>query len=218
MDKKVLYRVFIWCYAVLYVFIGAISFLHAIEFFNIGNNIVMSTMLAAGFEIGLALSLMSILLSDENRKNTMQWVLMIVLTAVQVIGNVYSVFKHIALGNDTYYVYLQKSLLFWIQDLSQDSVMVIISWITGALLPVVALMMTDMVASNIRNLSELSAQPRTGGTDAAQAPAPRPQATAPDDVEEERMRLNGEAPSGPADDGGPRRSDWDWPMSDMRKR
>ena len=114
----------------------------------------MSITLAFAFELGLALSLAAILLSDENKKQTLPWILMVVLCLVQVVGNVYSTFKYISLSETEYYQYLAKPLLFFIQEVSQDTVQIIISWIIGAILPIIALFMTDMVASNIKNLSK----------------------------------------------------------------
>ena len=194
-NKKLLYKIFIASFVVLYVFIGAISFMHAIEFFNIGNNTIMSIMLAAGFELGLALSLMSILLSQENRSQATQWILMITLTLVQVIGNVYSVYKHIAISNTEYYIYLQKSLLFWIEEVSPETVQVIISWITGAILPIVALMMTDMVANNIKNLSSLNNPnseviPDAEPTIKEEKTEKKIKEKVPNEIEEQRRRIN----------------------------
>lgn len=154
MDKAKLHKVFIWGFSILYLFVAGISFFHAIEFFEIGNNTVMSIMLALAFEVGLALSLVAILLSDDNRKNVLPWMLMIILTAVQIMGNVYSVFKFIALSGQDYYAYLHKSLLFFIEEVSKDTVMVSVSWIMGAILPIISLFMTDMVASNIKMMNK----------------------------------------------------------------
>ena len=74
---------------------------------------------------------------------------MIILTSVQVIGNVYSCFSFIAKSGTDYYQYLQQPLLFWIEGVSQETMMIIISWIIGALLPIIALCMTTMVTNNI---------------------------------------------------------------------
>lgn len=153
MNKNFLYNMFIWTFGLLYVITAFISFYHAIEFFSIGNVGWMSVLLAAVFEIGQATVLASLLLSDNN-KVIMPWVLMIVLTTVQVVGNVYSVFKYMSESVVNYYQYLEKPLLFWIDGLSQDTVMVIISYIIGALLPIVALCMTTMVANNIKMKNE----------------------------------------------------------------
>ena len=150
MNQKVLSKVFIWGFLFLYLLVAGISFCHAVQFFNIGNVMWMAATLAFAFELGLALSLAAILLSDENKKNTLPWILMIILTFVQVVGNVYSTFKYISLADVDYYIYLQKPLLFWIEEISQETVQIIISWIIGAILPIVALFMTDMVASNMK--------------------------------------------------------------------
>lgn len=155
MNQKTLYKVFIWGFLALYLFVAGISFCHAIQFFCIGNPMIMSVMLALAFELGLALSLAAVLLSDANKKATLPWILMVVLTFVQVIGNVYSVEKYICESNAVYYQYLQNALLFWIEGVSEQTVQVIVSWIMGAILPIIALFMTDMVASNIKNMNDL---------------------------------------------------------------
>lgn len=154
MNQKLLNKVFVWGFLFLYLLVACISFCHAVEFFNIGNANWMSITLAFAFELGLALSLAAILLSDSNSKNVLPWILMIILCAVQVIGNVYSTYKHIALSETEYYQYLAQPLLFWIEEISEESVRIIISWIIGAILPIIALFMTDMVASNLKTMKD----------------------------------------------------------------
>lgn len=149
MNKKTLYNIFIWTFIVLYACTALISCIHAVDFFSIGNISWMSIMLACVFELGQATVLASLLLSD-NKNKIMPWVLMVILTTVQVIGNVYSCFKFISLSEINYYQYLQKPLLFWINGISEETVMIIISYIIGALLPIVALCMTTMVANNLK--------------------------------------------------------------------
>lgn len=158
MKQKVLDKVFVWGFLFLYLLVATISFCHAVQFFNIGNVQWMSIVLAFSFELGLALSLAAILLSEKNKSNVLPWILMIVLTLVQVVGNVYSTFKYIALSDVEYYQYLAKPLLFFIEDVEENTIQVIVSWIIGAILPIIALMMTDMVATNIKNTSEESGQ------------------------------------------------------------
>ena len=153
MNQKVLHRVFIWGFLFLYFLVALISFCHAVQFIGIGNTKWMSISLAFAFELGLALSLASILLSDKNKKQTLPWILMITLTAVQVVGNVYSVFRYISVSDVDYYQYLAKPLLFFIEEVDENTIQIIVSWIMGAILPIVALMMTDMVANNIKNVS-----------------------------------------------------------------
>ena len=153
MNNKVLYKVFIWTFIVLYVGTAFISYCHSIEFFNIGNEKWMSYILGAIFELGQATVLASLLLTN-NKKTLLPWLLMILLTAVQVIGNTYSVFKFMSLSNNEYYMYLSKPLLFWIDGISQETVMIIVAWIIGAMLPIVALAMTSMVTNQMKLQNE----------------------------------------------------------------
>ena len=149
MMKALTNKIFIYAFLFLYVLVAFISFCHAIEFFDIGNIHWMSIMLAFAFELGLAVCLASILIGT-NKKNNITWLLLIILVLVQVIGNTYSVFKFISESGHDYYNYLAKPMLFMIEEVSQETVQVIISWIMGAILPIVALLMTEMVANGIK--------------------------------------------------------------------
>ena len=153
MNNRKLTKVLIWGFLFLYLLIAGVSFFHAIEFFGIGNVKWMAVVLSIGFEVGLALSLAAVLLSEDNKKNILPWILMIVLCAVQCCGNVYSTYKYIALSETEYYQYLAKPLLFWMEGITEESVQIVVSWIIGAILPIIALFMTDMVATNIKNLN-----------------------------------------------------------------
>lgn len=148
--KKKLNKIYIFAFLFLYLMVAAISFCHAIEFFSIGNVQWMSVTLAFAFELGLFVCLSSILLGT-NRDNTISWVLLIILVIVQICGNTYSVFKYISLSETEYYQYLAKPLLFWIEEVSEETVQIIISWIMGAILPIVALLMTEMVSNTIKS-------------------------------------------------------------------
>lgn len=160
MNNRRLTKVLIWGFLFLYLLIAGVSFFHAIEFFGIGNVKWMAVILSIGFEVGLALSLAAVLLSEDNKKNILPWILMIVLCAVQCCGNVYSTYKYIALSETEYYQYLAKPLLFWIEGVSEDTVQIVVSWIIGAILPIIALFMTDMVATNIKNLNSAKELPQ----------------------------------------------------------
>jgi hypothetical protein len=65
------------------------------------------------------------------------------------------------LGGSNDWVYWQQSILFGVQASSPQMYQVIISWISGALLPVVALGMTALVANNIKLMSDENIQPNT---------------------------------------------------------
>ena len=152
-------KIFIYAFLFLYALVAFISFCHAIEFFDIGNTHWMSIMLAFAFELGLAVCLASILIGT-NKKNNIAWLLLTILVLVQVIGNTYSVFKFISESGYDYYNYLAKPMLFMIEEVSQETVQVIVSWIMGAILPIVALLMTEMVANGIKE-TQMIDDPKT---------------------------------------------------------
>lgn len=151
MNNRKYTKIFVWAFLFLYLLVAAISFCHAIEFFSIGNVQWMSVTLAFAFELGLAVCLASILLGT-NKDNSVAWILLVLLVIVQVCGNTYSVFKYISLSETEYYQYLAKPLLFFIEDISQETVQIIIAWIMGAILPIVALLMTEMVSRQIKDI------------------------------------------------------------------
>lgn len=153
-NSKILYYILIIGFILLYVVTALISFCHAIEFFAIGNLYWMAVALAGVFEVGQMVVLSSLLLTD-NKNTVIPWLLLIVLTSIQVVGNVFSVYKFISLSASTMYVYLQKPLIdWWLAGVSQETIVVIISWIIGAMLPIIALFMTSMVSNNIKLLSK----------------------------------------------------------------
>ena len=180
--NKTLYNIFIGGFVILYIATALISLCHAIEFFTIGNVKWMAITLATVFELGQMIVLSSLLLSD-NKKTLLPWILLTILTSVQVVGNVYSVYKYITLSSTEYYVYLQKPLIdWWLSGVSQEKIVVIISWIIGALLPIIALFMTSMVANNIK-LMEETASP------IEKAETPKEEEELPLEVEKEPLKV-----------------------------
>lgn len=130
-------------FSLLYLSVGFVSVYHAISFFSISNNLWLATILALAFEIGQAAVLFSLLVNKTKR--TMPWVLMCVLTAVQVLGNVYSSYQYSMIHSLDEIKYFTDSVLFYIQDPDPQVNHVMISYITGAILPIVALCMTSMI-------------------------------------------------------------------------
>ena len=137
--KKILTILF----SVLYLAVGFVSVYHAINFFAISNEGWLAIILAVAFEIGQAAVLFSLLVNKS--KKTMPWILMIVLTLVQVLGNVYSSYQYAAINSMDEIKYFTDSVLFFVQDPNPQVNQVMISYITGAILPIVALCMTSMI-------------------------------------------------------------------------
>lgn len=130
-------------FVLLYVAVGFVSTYHAIAFFSISNETWLAVILAIAFEIGQAVVLFSVLTNPT--KKIMPWILMGVLTLVQVLGNVYSSYQYMILNSQDMITYFTNSVLFFLQDPDPKVNQVMISYITGAILPVVALCLTSMV-------------------------------------------------------------------------
>ena len=137
--KKILTILF----SILYLAVGFVSVYHSIAFFSISNENWLAIILALAFEIGQAAVLFSLLVNKS--KKTMPWILMTVLTLVQVLGNVYSSYQYAAIHSAEEIKYFTDSVLFFIQDPNPQVNQVMISYITGAILPIVALCMTSMI-------------------------------------------------------------------------
>ena len=130
-------------FSILYLAVGFVSVYHSISFFSISNDQWLAIILACAFEIGQAAVLFS-LLTNPNKK-IMPWVLMCVLTLVQVLGNVFSSYQYAVINSPEEIKYFTDSVLFFLQDPDPKVNQVMISYITGAILLIVALCMTSMI-------------------------------------------------------------------------
>jgi hypothetical protein len=151
--NKGLYWGLIVTFALLYLCVGFVSTLHSITFFNLANTVGLAVLLGITYEIGQASVLFSILMT-KNKDKFLPWALMFLLTALQVTANVYASFKFMANSGSDDWQYWQKSILIGVQAENAEMYQVIISWIAGALLPIVALGMTALVANNIKMITE----------------------------------------------------------------
>ncbi len=133
-------------FSILYISVGFVSVYHAIYFFSLSNTNWLAVILACAFEIGQA-AILFYLLVTKDRKNWLPWVLMIVLTLVQILGNVYSSYMYMMINNTELISYFTDSVLFYLQDPDPKVNQVMISYITGAILPIVSLCMTSMVVN-----------------------------------------------------------------------
>lgn len=141
-------KIILITFILLYICVGFVSCYHAVSFFSISNQIPLAIILSISFEIGQAIVLFDILYGE--RRKTVSWILMGILTTVQILGNVYSSYKYALINSMNDINYFTKSVLFFIQSPNPDYNYVMISYITGAILPVVALCMTSMVANMIK--------------------------------------------------------------------
>ena len=142
-------KILLVLFGILYVSIAFVSTYHAIAFFSLSNPVWLGLILAITFEVGQAAVLFS-LLTSVNRRAVMPWILMGILTLVQVLGNVFSTYKYMIINNLDQIQYFTKSVLFFVQSPNPEYNYVMIAYITGAILPVVALCMTGMVVKMLK--------------------------------------------------------------------
>ena len=142
MNSKKLHYFIISIFISLYVVVSAISTIHVIEFFKLSNPEWLAIFLAVAFEIGAAASLASVIVLEKMNKNLV-WVLILVLTFMQVMGNTYYAFDN--LEN-----FESWSQLFGLEEEEQIFQKRILSLISGAILPLVALGFIKSLVDYIR--------------------------------------------------------------------
>lgn len=145
-------KIFLILFAILYISVALVSTFHAISFFGLANNSWVSVMLAITFEIGQAAVLFSILTGASGKNKVIPWILMCVLTLVQVLGNVFSSYEYLITNSGDNLRFFKEPIFVW-TDLPDNQCNVILTYIIGAILPIVALLMTSMV-TNYLNKSE----------------------------------------------------------------
>lgn len=147
-------KFYIGLFAALYLIVAIVSTVHAIAFFNLANQLILGIMLALGFEIGQAAVLFSILTSPEERNKFMPWTLMCILTAVQILGNIFSSYKYLVLNSADELRYFKEPLAAFV-TIPDSTANVIITLIVGGILPLVALCMTGMITNYLSDVKKL---------------------------------------------------------------
>lgn len=142
-NKKTIYIVL---FAILYICVGLVSTIHAISFFSLANAMAIGVILAFAFEIGQAAVLFSILTDIRKRKKLMPWLLMTVLTIVQVMGNVYSSYKYLITNSEDNLRFFKEPIFIW-TDVPDATANVLLVYLIGGVLPIVSLLMTAMLTS-----------------------------------------------------------------------
>lgn len=146
MSEKLTRKIYIWLFAALYLSVALVSGIHAVSFFSLANNEVLGVMLAVTFEIGQAAVLFSLLTNPNQRKKVMPWLNMGVFCLIQILGNIYSSYKYIVQHSMDNLRYFKEPIFIWF-DMPDNQVNVVITYLVGAILPISALMLTEMLTS-----------------------------------------------------------------------
>ena len=153
MMNKHFRKIFLILFAILYISVALVSTFHAVSFFGLANNSWVSVMLAITFEIGQAAVLFSILIGASGKNKIIPWILMCVLTLVQILGNVFSSYEYLITNSANNLRFFKEPIFVW-TDLPDDQCNVILTYIIGAILPIVALLMTSMVTNYLNKDEE----------------------------------------------------------------
>lgn len=132
MNKDKLVRNFvISTFVALYLLVSVISTIHVIDFFQLSNPYWLAVTLAIGFELGAAASLASLVILKKMNK-ALVWTLFIVITLMQMQGNMYYAFINL----DDFQSWSELFNLIEEEPIYQKRILALVS---GAILPLVAL-------------------------------------------------------------------------------
>lgn len=131
MKNKLVKSFIITTFVTLYVIVSLISCIHTIDFFLLSNPRWLAISLAIAFEIGAAASLASIIVLDKMNK-TIIWVLFIILTFMQAMGNTYFAYVNV----HDFQGWIELFGLVDYDIITQKRILAVVS---GAILPLIAL-------------------------------------------------------------------------------
>ena len=167
MNQKLVSGFIITTFVSLYLVVSIISTIHVIDFFRLSNPDWLAVSLAIAFEIGAAASLASLIALDKMNKSLI-WTLFILLTLMQMMGNTFYAFTHL----QNYQGWVELFGLVEEEPLYQKRVLSIIS---GAILPIVALGFIKSLVDYIRPPAEntVSSSELTETVKVSNSPSPK---------------------------------------------
>ena len=130
--------------------VSVISTIHVIDFFKLSNPTWLAVSLAIAFEVGAAASLASLIALDKMNKSLI-WMLFFLLTAMQAMGNTYYAFVHLE-------DFKSWSELFGLIEEDEIFQKRVLSIVSGAILPIVALGFIKSLVDYIRPEEEPSVE------------------------------------------------------------
>jgi hypothetical protein len=154
--ERIIQYFIIGTFVSLYIIVSIISTIHVIDFFRLSNPDWLAISLAIAFEIGAAASLASLIALDKMNK-TLIWVLFIILTLMQMMGNAYYAYVHL----DKYQAWVELFGLVEEEPITQKRILAIIS---GAILPIVALGFIKSLVDYIKPSKNIEPNPKVDTT------------------------------------------------------
>jgi len=152
--SKLLSGFIIGTFVSLYLMVSVISTIHVIDFFKLSNPTWLAVSLAIAFEVGAAASLASLIALDKMNKSLI-WMLFFLLTAMQAMGNTYYAFVHLE-------DFKSWSELFGLIEEDEIFQKRVLSIVSGAILPIVALGFIKSLVDYIRPEEEPTVEESAG--------------------------------------------------------
>jgi len=148
LKERLLHYFIISIFCSLYFLVATISMINSVSFFDLSHSGLMSWSLAIGFEIGAAASLAAIIILDKTNK-TMVWGLFLLLTSFQMMANSFHAFINL------------EDYMGWIElfGLEEEELIVqkrILSIVSGAVLPLVALGFIKSLVDYVRPVKDVA--------------------------------------------------------------
>ena len=134
----------------LYFLVATISMINSVAFFDLAHDGLMNWALAIGFELGAAASLAAIVILDKTNR-TMVWGLFILLTCFQMMANSFHAFINL----EDYMGWIE---LFGLEEAEPIYQKRVLSIVSGAILPLVALGFIKSLVDYIRPEKEETQQ------------------------------------------------------------
>jgi hypothetical protein len=133
-------------FVALYAMVSIISTIHVIDFFRLSNPEWLAVTLAIAFEVGAAACLGAIVILDRTSR-WLVWALFILITGMQMMGNMYYAYSHL------------QDFQNWIElfGLQEEEIIYqkrVLSIVSGAILPIVALGFIKSLVDYIRPSNE----------------------------------------------------------------
>ncbi len=146
-------KIFWWivsAFLLVPLIVSVISTIHVINFFELSNSRGLALTLAIAFELGALSALAGLIALDKINKNVV-WLIFILLTAYQMMGNTYYAFDLISQKMVTNPDLIKNWTDLFGMDL-EDGIVVkrIIAIISGAILPIVSLSFLDLSVDYIQ--------------------------------------------------------------------
>ena len=154
---RINYRnVIIGALVVVPLLVSLISTIHVVNFFMLSNYSWLAVTLAVAFEIGALSSLAALAVMDKISKYSL-WLIFILITVMQMMGNTYYAFDFITFKMKTHPEWTQNWIdLFSINGSDLPATKRILAIVSGAILPIIYLTFLHILISYISGSKEQS--------------------------------------------------------------